>query len=206
MTIAVRIEERARYRPKDRPKIVAAARRLEERLNALAADEQAEVLARISAALEEPATADAHAGLVDVLTGGRRYTAEERAALESAVLARSFARRRELLAGAKTATEVAALLGTSRQTPHDRLQSGTLIAVYDNGAWRFPVWQFDPEGPDGVIAGLPAVIRALRVPPLVKVSWLTRPSPYLDGATPLDALKRGEVERVVAQARGVGAD
>src|SRR4051812_10526818 len=46
--------------------------------------------------------------------------------------------RRELLAGTKTASEVAALLGTSRQTPHDRLESGTLIAVYDRGAWRFP--------------------------------------------------------------------
>ena len=206
MAIAVRVEERAKYRPKDRPKIVAAAKRLETRLNALTADEQADLLSRISAALERPVTMDEHAALVDVLTGGQRYSAEERAALESAVLTRSFARRRELLAGAKTASEVAALLGTSRQTPHDRLGSGTLIAAYDNGAWRFPVWQFDPEGPDGVVPGLPAVIRALDVPPMAKVSWLTRPSPYLDGVTPLDVLKRGEVERVVTLARAVEAD
>src|SRR4051812_22337543 len=201
MTITVHIEKRAKYRPKDRPKIVAAAKRFETRLNELTVDEQAELLSRISAALEETVPMNGHAELVDVLTSGRRYSAEERAALESAVLTRSFARRRELLAGTKTASEVAALLGTSRQTPHDRLESGTLIAVYDNGAWRFPVWQFDPEGPDGVIAGLPAVIRALNVPPMAKVSWLTRPSPYLDGTTPLDLLKRGEVERVVALAK-----
>jgi hypothetical protein len=206
MTIAVRIEERAKYRPRDRPKIVAAARRLEAQLNALMADEQAELLSRISAALEETVPMDEHAALVDVLTGGQRYTTEERAALESAVLTRSFARRRELLAGAKTASEVAALLSTSRQTPHDRLESGTLIAVYDHGAWRFPVWQFDPDGPDGVIAGLPAVNRALHVSPMEKVSWLTRPSPYLDGATPLDVLKRGEVQRVVTLAQSVGTD
>jgi hypothetical protein len=205
MTITVRIEEWGKYRSKDRPKVVAAAKRLETRLNALTADEQAEVLSRISAALEETVPMKGHAELVDVLTGGRQYTAEERAALESAVLTRSFARRRELLAGTKTASEVAAILGTSRQTPHDRLESGTLIAVYDRGAWRFPIWQFDPEGPDGVIAGLPAVIRALHVSPMAKVSWLTRPSPYLDGATPLDVLKHGEIERVVALAKAVGA-
>jgi acyl-CoA reductase-like NAD-dependent aldehyde dehydrogenase len=206
MTITVRIEEWGKYRSKDRPKVVAAAKRLETRLNALTADEQAEVLSRISAALEEPVAMNGHAELVDMLTGGRQYSAEERAALESAVLTRSFARRRELLAGTKTASEVAALLGTSRQTPHDRLESGTLIAVYDHGAWRFPVWQFDPEGPDSVIAGLPAVIRALHVSPMAKVGWLTRPSPYLDGVTPLDMLKHGEVQRVVTLARSVEAD
>lgn len=206
MTIAVRIEEQTKYRPKDRPKIVAAAKRFETRLNALAADEQAELLSRISAALEGAAPMDEHVALVDVLTGGQRYTAEERAALESAVLTRSFARRREMLAGTKTASEVAALLGTSRQTPHDRLESGTLIAVYDHGAWRFPIWQFDPDGPDGIITGLPAVIRALHVSPMAKVSWLTRPSLYLEGVAPLDLLKRGEAERVVTLARSVGTD
>lgn len=118
---------------------------------------------------------------------------------------RSFARRRELLAGALTASQVAKLLKTSRQTPHDRLTAGTLLAVMDQGAWRFPSWQFDPDGENGVVPGLPAVIRALRVSPIAKVIWLTRPNPALDGETPLACLKAGQTERVVALAHAVGA-
>jgi hypothetical protein len=74
----------------------------------------------------------------------------------------------------------------------------------DRGAWRFPLWQFDPEGPDGVVQGLPAVLRALRLSPLGKVSWLTRPNPFLDNKPPLDILKNGEIERVLAEAQAVG--
>ncbi|HET9014241.1 MAG TPA: helix-turn-helix domain-containing protein, partial [Thermomicrobiaceae bacterium] len=114
--------------------------------------------------------------------------------------------RRELLAGALTASQVARLLGTSRQTPHDRLRAGTLVAVLEDGAWRFPAWQFDPNGDNGVVHGLPDVIRALDVSPIAKISWITRPNPLLDGDTPLACLKAGQVARVVALARAVGVD
>ena len=120
------------------------------------------------------------------------------------MLRRSFARRRELLAGALSTAQVAELLGTSRQTPHDRVASGSLLAVRERGALRFPPWQFDASGEDGVITGLPEVIRALDVSPMAKVSWLTRPNPMLDGATPLTCLKAGHVARIVALARAVG--
>ncbi|MDI3340781.1 MAG: DUF2384 domain-containing protein [Sphaerobacter sp.] len=186
------------------PTIRDPLRRFKERLNALQPAEMEAVLEAATRALspvEEPVPA-----VIDALTGGRRFTAAERAEAEIDVLMRSFARRRELLAGALTASQVARLLGTSRQTSHDRLAAGTLLAVMDQGAWRFPVWQFDPEGENGVVPGLPAVIRALRVSPLAKISWLTRPNPILDGETPLACLKAGQVERVVALARAVGAE
>ena len=76
--------------------------------------------------------------------------------------------------------------------------------MLDRGVWRFPVWQFDPSGPDGVIPGLPTVMRTLQLSPLAKMSWLQRANPVLDGLTPLDALKRGEVQRVLEEAQGVG--
>ena len=92
----------------------------------------------------------------------------------------------------------------SRQTPHDRRKNNGLVAVEDNGVWKFPCWQFDPLGPDGVIAGLPDVLKALDVPDFSKISWLTQSNPALDGLTPVEALKRGCKDDVIAEARTVG--
>lgn len=125
---------------------------------------------------------------------------------EAAVLLRSFRRRRDLLKDSLGASEVAELLGTSRQTPHDRATSGSLLAILDRGVLRFPAWQFDPAGPDGVIDGLPRVLRALTTSPFGKLSWLLRPSLMLGGRRPLDALRAGTIDRVVVAARAVEAD
>jgi hypothetical protein len=143
--------------------------------------------------------------LVTALSEGQSYTQDEALRLEIEAQERAFIRRRELLKGALTAPQVARLLGTTRQTPHDRAQSRTLLAVEDRGSLYFPYWQFDADGPNGVISGLPAVLRALDISPLGKVSWLTLPNPYLEGRTPLASLKAGEWERVVDQAQAVGA-
>jgi len=142
--------------------------------------------------------------LFQALTGGRTATEKERLALESANLARYFQHRQELLRDSLSAVEVAHLLGTSRQTPHDRVKAGTLLAVRERGGLRFPRWQFDPNGPDGVLANFVPVLRALDVTPLAQVSWFVRPNPYLEGRTPLEALRAGEGERLVSIARGVG--
>lgn len=162
------------------------------------------VSSRIERALESPEVPEEQKELVDDLTGGREYSRQERSALEMAALARSFRRRRELLEGALTTSQVANLLGTTRQTPHDRVKGGTLLAVLDRGVWRFPTWQFDPEGPDGVIEGLPEVLQALRVSPLAKASWLSRPNQYLEGRTPLEMLKEGQIKVVRSVAETVG--
>ena len=163
------------------------------------------VSSRIKRALESPEVPKEHRReLVADLTGGREYGRQERSALEMAALARSFKRRRELLEGSLSASQVAELLGTTRQTPHDRVKGGTLLAVLDRGAWRFPAWQFDPEGPDGGVEGLPEVLRALHASPLAKVSWFVRPNPYLGGRTPLEALREGQVEAVRSAAEAVG--
>jgi hypothetical protein len=163
------------------------------------------VSSRIERALEPVEVSEERRDLVADLTRGREYGRQERSALEMATLARSFKRRRELLEGSLSAPQVADLLGTTRQTPHDRVKGGTLLAVLDRGVWRFPAWQFDPEGPDGVVEGLPEVLRALEVSPLAKASWLVRPNQYLEGRTPLAALKEGRVEAVRSAAEAVGA-
>lgn len=173
-------------------------------LTRVPATDLAEALVRVEHAFA-PQPAEGHgAALARELAGGRTYSPEERRAIEIEAQLRAFQFRRELLADTLSAAEVADLLGTSRQTPHDRARNGGLLAVLDRGQLRFPRWQFDPAGPDGVVLSLPEVIRVLDVSPLAKMSWLTRPNPYLEDRTPLEALKDGDRERVVDTARAVG--
>ena len=138
------------------------------------------------------------------LTDGPTTTEKERLELEATSIASYFQRRRELLSDSLSAPQVARLLGTMRQTPHDRAKAGTLLAVRERGGLRFPRWQFDANGPDGILAGFPQVLKALEISALEKVSWFVRPNPYLENLTPLEALKAGEWEKMVSIARGVG--
>jgi hypothetical protein len=108
-----------------------------------------------------------------------------------AAQADEFRVRQRLLAEALTAPEVAAHLNVSRQTPHDRVRAGTLLAIMDRGMLRFPAWQFDPTGPDGVLDGLPEVIRALGdMPTLSKIGWMVSPKALLPDA-PVEMLRHG---------------
>jgi hypothetical protein len=47
-----------------------------------------------------------------------------------------------------------------------------------------------------VVEGLPEMLRALHASPLAKASWFVRPNPYLQGQTPLEALRKGQIEVV----------
>ncbi len=138
------------------------------------------------------------------LAGGKQYSRRALADLEIANLLGQFASRQELLAGAFTAPQVAKVLGSTRQTPHDRRSRGELLALKEDGVWLFPAWQFDAEGPDRVLPGLPRVLRALAVSDPAKIRWLAKPHPDLDGAAPKDALREGMVEEVVSLAEAVG--
>lgn len=136
---------------------------------------------------------------------GKTYSIEQKKELEIINLMNSFSVREKLLENTITTNKVVELLACrSRQTPLDRVKNQTLIAVKDNGQWKYPLWQFDSEGADGVIEGLPETIQALQVSNLAKVSWLTRPHPVFNNLTPLDMLKKGEIEQVVNEAMGVG--
>jgi hypothetical protein len=142
--------------------------------------------------------------LANTITG-KSFSRQERIQLEMETLSKHFQHRRQLLDQSFTAAEVAQLLGTSRQTSHDRVSSQTLLAIKENGKLCFPSWQFDPAGPDGVIDGLPAVLKVLEISDYAKLNWLTRVNPYLDSQTPIQALKAGQKERVIEEASTVGA-
>jgi hypothetical protein len=151
-----------------------------------------------------PESVDPAATTLAESIAGKSYTRIERLRLEMETLAQHFQHRRQLLDSALSATQVAQLLGTSRQTPHDRVSSQTLLAIRENGKLCFPAWQFDPTGADGTIDGFPAILKALQVSDYSKLNWLTRPNPFLDGFTPIEALKRGHKDRVLAEAEAVG--
>ncbi len=143
--------------------------------------------------------------LIKKLTKGCSHTLAEKIELELETVQRYVERRRQLLSNCFTTTQVAQLLGTSRQTPHDRVKNKSLLAVRDNGQWRFPSWQFDAEGADGVIDGLPEVLKNLSInSDFAKLNWFMNPNPVLDGLTPVEALKKGLKIRVITEVMGMG--
>ena len=171
--------------------------------NTVTSEEMERIAARLEEAIASREIPEGHGDFLAVLAGGHVLSDKERLEIEAASIARYFRKRQELLQDSLSAPQVAKLLGTTRQTPHDRVNAGTLLAVRERGGMRFPRWQFDPDGPDGILAGFPSVLNALTASPLAKVSWFTRANPYLEGRTPLEALKAGEIERLIAIARGV---
>jgi hypothetical protein len=185
-----------------------AAERLEQadrRLaGALALSEVDDIVAEAehAAALLE----DSRAARVSPVTGDTLPNAQEMTRIRRANLMRAFIERRALLTGALSVVEVAELLGVGRQTPHDRVKAETLIAVKENGRLMFPDWQFDPEGPDGVIAGLPEVLRAIQGPisALGRIRWFVTTKPLMDDRTPLEALRTGDVDAAVREAQAIG--
>jgi hypothetical protein len=149
----------------------------------------------------EEVDADEDPGKIHPATGDRIGSRGEHAALELESLFDLFAARRELLADTLTAPQVGHILGISRQAATARADSGSLLAVLDRGAYRFPRWQFDPRGPDGVVPGLPDVLEALEPQPAFsKLVFLSRPNKTLDGREPRELLRRGDRERVLAAA------
>jgi Protein of unknown function (DUF2384) len=175
----------------------------EDYLNSLQPEEIKSLAERLTPTNTKPKYSQAEIKFAAKL-GADKISDEEHSKLELAALTRNFKWRQELLKSSLTAPQVADLLNTTRQTPHDRLKKNSLIAVQDNGVWKFPTWQFDPEGPDGVVTGIPDVLKALNVPALSKISWLTRPNNALNGLTPIEALKFGQIDDVIAEARTVG--
>jgi hypothetical protein len=136
--------------------------------------------------------------------GARQGNLAERQALEIASLVRFFEYRKALLANSIPATRLADMLGVSRQTIHDRVKNGQLLGVMDNNALKFPEWQFDPQGPNGVVEGLVEVIAVLDCNVFAKISWLSSSNSVFEGLRPIDALKKGAMADVVREARSVG--
>lgn len=97
--------------------------------------------------------------------------------------------------GTWSAAQVADFLHLSRQAVDHRRKQGKLIAILvGKRAYRFPAWQF---GPQGVLPGLENVLEELReYDPWMKAIFMLSPNALLDNETPLETLRRGHVEPV----------
>jgi len=119
---------------------------------------------------------------------------------------RGLRMREELLraeGGAVGAPEMAALLGITRQAVDKRRRAGKLLAVAAGARrWLYPSWQV-AEG--GTLAGLEETLAALRGwSPWARMGFLLGQNLRLGGERPLDALRRGQVDRVLRAARALG--
>lgn len=105
--------------------------------------------------------------------------------------------------GFLTAAQLGHALGITRQAVDKRRKQGALIGL-DLGrrGFAYPAWQV---GPQGVLAGLPAVLAELRdETPWAQAAFFLTTNVWLDGETPLAVLRRGEIERVLNAARLLG--
>lgn len=95
------------------------------------------------------------------------------------------------------------LHGISRQRVDRRVKERTLLAVPGPSNRRlYPTIQFNRDG--SVVDGLKPVLEALPTRNAwAALNFLARPEPRLDGRTPVDLLKQGEIDIVVAAARRV---
>lgn len=99
--------------------------------------------------------------------------------------------------------DVAALLGKTKQAVS--IDHRLLRLPMRSGAIGYPACQFDGKrllpGVSDVVAALSAVVET----PWTIASWLTSPHRALEGARPLDALRAGAVDEVVAMAEQTAA-
>lgn len=96
------------------------------------------------------------------------------------------------------------LRGVSRQAVDKRVNEGAMLAVPGpSGRRRFPAIQFQDDG--AVVAGLKEVQAALGYASAWSVlNFLVNAHDLLGGDRPIDALRRGEVDRVEEAARQSG--
>ena len=119
---------------------------------------------------------------------------------------RGLAFRAEILqreGGTLSADQVATHLGLSRQAVDKRRRAGKLIGLsLGRRGYAYPAWQL---GLEGVLPGLEATLTSLNVhDPWMRAAFFLSGDPRLDGATPLEGLRRGNVEAVRRAASAYG--
>ncbi len=116
----------------------------------------------------------------------------------------SRANRNRLLRDCVSAEEAGRLTGRSRQAVEKQRRAGRMVALRQGRQWRYPVWQFDADGRNGLVPGLSEVLDQLHLSPAGAALWLTTPKPELDGTAPIQVLTNRETRRVVDLARQQG--
>jgi hypothetical protein len=114
--------------------------------------------------------------------------------------------RRQLLqaeGGTIPASEVAGILGISRQAVDKRRQAGTLLGISVGGhGYRYPAWQFEQSG---ILNGLERVLKVLaQHDDWMKLAFFVSSNDRLGGESPLKNLRRGGLQPVLDAAESYG--
>jgi excisionase family DNA binding protein len=201
MAVRVRVEPEEELTPRERKEVVADVNLFIALRSRLAHSDLRALRTELAQVVVADEAHGSQSREIHPATGEPVPSESEQALLGFRSLLRFFEARRELLDDTLTAPQAAELLGVSRQTPLNRVKDNTLLAVLDRGAYRFPIWQFDPRGEDGVLPGLPDVLDALEPQqPFAKLIWLRRSNPTLAGREPVELLRDREIEPVVGAA------
>ncbi|NDV10163.1 helix-turn-helix domain-containing protein [Rhodococcus sp. IEGM 248] len=135
---------------------------------------------------------------------GPAPTPAQTVTLEEENLQLQVDQRRAQLAASFTRTQVADILGVSRQTVSDMAADGRLIGLKDGREWRFPTWQFTPDRADPVLPDLDRLTRAFPGGEVSLSRWMTRPNTTFAGRTPAQEMAR-DSDHVITVATGLTA-
>jgi hypothetical protein len=105
--------------------------------------------------------------------------------------------------GVLSAEEAACLLGMSRQAVDKRRRQGQLLGLTQGRrGYAYPAWQFENGK---TISNLEKVLETLRShDPWMQLSFFLNSNDRLNGISPLQALRAGDVEKVVQAALAYG--
>lgn len=112
----------------------------------------------------------------------------------------------EAQGGCISSSEVGKILGISRQAVDKRRRLGKLIAIaMGKGNYIYPVWQFSETGK--TIEGLEEVLIALQeLDSWMQIAWMLDPNVRLQEQTPLEQLRKGNINRVIESAIAFASD
>jgi hypothetical protein len=111
--------------------------------------------------------------------------------------------RRALLRESVSAEEAARLTRRSRQSLERFRREGRVLALRERNQWLYPRWQFEADAAGGIVEGLGAVLKELRLSPAGAAYWLSRKHPRL-GSAPIALLRSGGRDAVLGAAREHG--
>ena len=172
-------------------------------VQSLMAIADADDLSKLALSLQPKRVNDLEVQLAQDIAGDE-YIDEPSWHLELSNLHRLYEHRRRLLEKSLSSTEVATLLDwKTRKTIHDKLKNKDILGIKDKGMYRFPLFQFDPQGDDGILDGFPQVLKALEVSDFTKLNWLSKPHPAFDNLTPVEMLRQRKLDDVLTEAKGV---
>jgi len=118
---------------------------------------------------------------------------------------RAVLAQRELLdadGGTLSAAEIAEVLGITRQAVDKRRNAGQLLALEAaKRGYLYPAWQL---GDRGLLEGFPEVLAVLAAPPWAAARFFLSGNHRLGGRRPIDVLRKGHVEAVLAAAEMFG--